>query len=513
MELTIEQQARLIDKLAVTLEQRFSACVTRIETHISVILLVADKAFKIKKPVNFGFLDFSTLQKRHFYCEEELRLNSRLVPDLYQSVVAIYGTAEQPALEAAGDAIEYMVQMQRFDQDGLLDRMIRKSALDAQQMDQLADRLAAFHLEIPAATDLDQPGKPADTEFAAIQNFEQIRPLLDQVINADSQKLQQLEDWTRQQCKELQPLMQQRKAEGFIRECHGDMHLGNIALIDSEITIFDGIEFNDSFRWIDVMSELAFLLMDLDSHDRADFAARVLNRYLEHTGDYAGLQLLHFYQVYRAMVRAKVSALRLGQADVEADERQQLSQAFNHLIELAAGYIQQQAEFLAITHGLSGSGKSYVSAILCEQQQAVRIRSDVERKRLYPKTEQRYSREATIATYQRLLKLGGLLLNSGYNVILDATYLRQQERQDAQQLAKHHNVPYYIIDLQSPTEVLEQRIRARATDSSEPSEATLDVLHMQIDKQEPLDSDEQDDALVITPDTDVAKLFETSFKK
>ena len=274
-----------------------------IETHISWVLLTGQYVYKIKKPVNFGFLDFSTLEKRHLYCEEEVRLNRRLAPQLYIGVVAIHGTEEHPNIKSQGPVIEYAVKMKQFPQSTQLDRLLAEKGLDNAVIDKLAGKVARFHLAIDSVAKDSGFGDLEHIQQPVLDNFSHIRGCIDDknVIPL----LNKLEDWTKKKLKLLNETIQQRKDLGFIRECHGDMHLRNIALWNDEIIIFDCIEFNMNFYWIDVVSEIAFLVMDLEDRKHHAFARRFLNSYLEITGDYEGLRLLRFYKVYRAMVRAK----------------------------------------------------------------------------------------------------------------------------------------------------------------------------------------------------------------
>ncbi len=536
-ELTLHTQHQLISQLKTKLEQQFNASVEEIETHISHLLLVGDQVFKFKKPVNFGFLDFSTLEKRYFYCAEELRLNRRFAPDLYEAIIPIVGTVEHPELIPEADhnpqhkthenqekIIEYAVKMRRFDQNSLFDRLLQQEQLTTTDIDTLADKLATFHQNIDFAAP-DTPFGDSETVFtAALNNFRQIRPLLPHIPDANENVLQNLEQWTQTQLQTLRPLVEQRKQGGFVRECHGDLHLRNIARIDGETTLFDGIEFNEPFRWIDVMSELAFLLMDIEFRNHPQFANRLLNHYLQQTSDYGGLPLLPFYKIYRALVRAKVAALQIAEPEHDPAANPSLTEEFNAHIALAQQYANQQINshpFLCITHGFSGSGKSVAAAQLAEQTGALQIRADIERKRLFPENRGnaqnqqldagRYSSEATERTYVHLLETAKTLLQNGFSVILDATWLNLAQRQAAQKLteafSQDFNIQFRILDLRCETEELEQRILARQTTGKDASEATLKVLHHQIETAEPLTETEQQWVVQIFADTDVMAAF------
>ena len=285
--------------------------VERLETHISYVLLTGQHAYKIKKPVALGFLDFTTLAARRFFCEEELRLNQRLAPALYLDVVPITGSVDAPVLGGDGPALEYAVKMREFPQDALASQILARHELSPADIDALAARVAAFHGASGVAPRDGMFGSPDEILRVARQNFAQIRPHLTTAEERD--ELEELRAWTEHEHAARRDAFLRRRKEGFVRECHGDLHLNNIARVDGELIIFDCIEFNESMRWIDVMSEVAFTVMDLHYRGRADLARRFLNAYLERTGGYAGVAVLRFYLVYRALVRAKIARLRAAQ--------------------------------------------------------------------------------------------------------------------------------------------------------------------------------------------------------
>ena len=320
-------------------------------------------------------------------------------------------------------------------------------------------------------------------------------------------RLDTLEAWTHQALDRLGDTLRQRGADGHVRECHGDLHLGNIALIDSQPVVFDAIEFNPTFRWIDTINDLAFLTMDLHHREMSGLAYRFLDRYLAHTGDYAGLKVLQLYEVYRAMVRAKVDAIRRGQVS-DDDEAATVDVEFDAYVALAERLHRPRHGALLITHGLSGSGKSYQTAALADVLPAVRLRSDVERKRLLgidPRTDATeqggYTTELTERTYTRLAELAHDVVKAGYIAVIDATFLKRDQRRHFQDLATAVQVPFVIIDCDAPADVLRARIRARAGDADNVSDAGLEVLAMQLQGHEPLDAEELAQSVRVTPDT------------
>jgi hypothetical protein len=473
-----------------------------IETHISWVLLTGDYAYKVKKPLDLGFLDFSTLAKRRLYCEEELRLNRRLAPSLYLEVVAITGSAEAPVLGGEGEPIEYAVKMVQFPQAAQLDRMLAVGRLRPEQLDAFARRVAEFHRQAAVAGSDTPFGEPAQVWQPMAENFAQIR---ERISGADAlESLSALAQWSEARFTELSPLLRQRKAGGFIRECHGDMHLRNLAWIDEAPIAFDGIEFNPNLRWIDVVSEIAFLVMDLQDRGEAPLAQRFLNGYLERSGDYDGLALLRLYLVYRALVRAKVAAIRLDQPDMGPAQRDDAEAEFARYLSLAEGYTRKPSPTLLLTRGLSGSGKTTLTQPLLERLPAIRIRSDVERKRLFgllaeedghaAPAEGIYSAEATDKTYRRLLTLAEGMLAAGHSVIVDATFLKREQREPFRRLATQSGVGFAILDMRAPAETLRQRLRQRKGDASD---ADLAVLAHQLEHYGPLDEYERRDEVAV----------------
>ncbi|HNP37571.1 MAG TPA: AAA family ATPase [Woeseiaceae bacterium] len=475
-----------------------------IETHISWVVLCGPYAYKIKKALDLDFLDFTTLDKRKFYCEEELRLNGRLAPELYLAVVPITGTMEQPRVGGRGEAFEYAVKMQRFSQQALLSEMIQDNRLDETHIDQIVAQVAEFHLNIPSASTETPYGDPEQVHAPVLENFVQIRERTDDVRHA--QWVERLEGWTEREYQRRYQRFAQRKLQGFVRECHGDMHLGNMAVIEDAPVIFDGIEFNPDLYWIDVMSEVAFLFMDLEDHGRRDFAFRFLNGYLEITGDYPGVQVLRYYLAYRATVRAKIASIRLTQ-NLERDLQSLSTQEFERYLQLALGYKQLQRPVLLITHGLSGSGKSTLSAPLAEDIGAIRIRSDRERQRLFGKGRCQgraatihggvYSSDATMQTYATLESVAEGVLASGHTVIVDATFLARSQREPFRELANRLSVPLRILFFHADAAVLKQRVAARQRAARDISEADLNVLEHQLEVYAGLDADELSDTITI----------------
>ena len=476
-----------------------------VETHISWIVLTGPYAYKIKKPVNLGFLDFGTLEARRFYCEEELRLNRRLAADLYLEVVAISGSPERPRIGAGDRVLEYAVKMRQFREDGLLDRVQARGELLPAHIDALAQQIASFHQACERTLAGAALGSPESILQLARQNFEQVSALLADA--ADRARLERLRDWSESKGRALSDAFGTRQRDGSVRECHGDLHLGNVFLENETILIFDCIEFNANLRWIDVMNEIAFMVMDLWHRDHPDLARRFLNAYLELTGDYAGLATLPFYMVYRAMVRAKVTLIRSVQPDLSVEQKQFDQSEYRRFIRLAERFSTRQRLWIALTHGVSGSGKSHFAQQLLERCDAIRIRSDVERKRIHglareaasgsPVGAGLYAEAATRLTYERLSKLAATLLDAGWPVIADAAFVERGQRDLLRAQARRLGVPWLILDLRAPETTLRKRVAERTGRGGDPSEATLAVLEHQIRDKRPLEDDERAHTLEI----------------
>ncbi len=464
-----------------------------IETHCAWVLLTGEYAYKIKKPLDLGFLNFSTLEKRRHVCREELRLNRRLADEVYLDVVAITGSADNPQLNGDGRVIEYAVKMRQFETGMEFDQLIKQSALSNDDIDELASRVASFHQSLDGASDDTIYGTIDAIRKSMLENFNQINTTLPNDI--ERQLLEQLQQWTSDELTRLTATLENRKRNGFVRECHGDLHLANITRYQSRVMLFDCLEFNPALRWIDQISDIAFMVMDFDAHGKSDFAFRFLNKWLQQSGDYAGVPLLRLYLVYRAMVRAKITAIQHAQHS----DSGHLAQCQRYLT-LARSYTAQQTTPLIITHGLSGSGKSSISQLILEQLGAIRVRSDVERKRLHGLSaearsqstlgEKLYSAISSETTYQRLATTAQAITASGYPVIIDATFLKQAQRQQFKIVAGELNVPFIILHFHAKEALLRQWVIARNEKGGDPSEADISVLEYQIKTQEPLNEEE-----------------------
>ena len=482
-----------------------------IETHISWVLLTGKIVYKIKKPVNLGFVDFTTLEKRRHYCFEELHLNKRLAPSLYIDVVTLTGDATDVTVNGDGPILDYAVRLNQFDINDQFDVLISHHKLTLDHIQELAAIIADFHDGINLAAPDSQYGEPQTIHNATTDSYQHCLDLVHDA--ADIQRINTLKSWSDTEYAEIYDLLKARKHGGFIRECHGDLHLRNIAMFNGKITPFDCIEFNPDFRWIDVMSEVAFLVMDLMARGRQDMATIFLNEYLTRTGDFQGLACLRYYLVYRSMVRAKVEIIRASQ--IKRDPRHEHTALSNyyHFVDLASTFCRAEKPVIIITHGLSGSGKSTIARQLQQFILAIHLRSDVERKRLYnlkatDKSESAvdqgiYTKDASRKTYDQLFALADLIIRNNWNVIVDATFLQQHDRNRFRELAIQRHATFIILDCVATQTSLEQRIISRATEPSTVSEATLDVLHHQLAADQPVADYEQKYCIKLDTDREI----------
>lgn len=478
---------------------------TRLETHISYVLVCGGLAYKIKKALKTAFLDQSTLALRQHACNEELRLNRRLAPALYLGVVPITGDTQAPQLGGDGALIDVAVKMRAFAQDGLWDTLAARGELHAAQIDELARLLVPFHDAAAVAAADGRLGSPAQVRAPLLDSLRELDTLVDDVAGATA--LRRLRAWEAAAFARLAPVLAGRLAAGRVRECHGDLHLGNVTTVDGRATVFDGIDFNLEFRWIDVISEVAFMAMDLQARGLGALAHRFVNAYLEAGGDYEGVRVLDYYLVHRALVRAKVALLRAAQCRASpalADEAGHQHAAAQHYLALALRYSRATPAHgraaLLLTHGYSGSGKSTLTQGLVETAGAIRIRADVERKRLaglapldaggaaaHPGL---YGDAMTAATYTRLNRLALPVLESGYPVVLDATFLQRWQRDAARAVAAARQLPCRMLDFDAEPELLRQRLRARRAAGGDVSDADEHVLALQMQQAEALQPDE-----------------------
>lgn len=498
---------------------RYPHAVERVElseTHGAWVLLAGEFAYKIKKPVRLPFMDFGTLGARRHACETEIRVNRRFqqhdrpATHLYLGVLPILGTPDDPRWGAPGGtdpspAIEVAVQMRRFDAEARLDQVCRRGALTAEHIAGLARRMASFQARAAVAGKSSPWGHATAAMRWPRDNFTTLRTLMK--APDDAAQVQALSDWTEQRFVAIEPLLSRRRQKERVREGHGDLHLANLVLIENEVLPFDAIEFNDELRWIDVASDMAFCWMDLLDHGQPGLANLLLSEWLDASGDVSAPSVWDFFASYRAGVRAKVAAIRASQLAGSPESDDSLMEARRYLA-LARSIARPPAPQLVITHGLSGSGKTWASGRWLQAEasgRAIRLRSDVERKRLHGVSPLAasgsglnsglYRPQAHEETYASLRSRARMLLQDGWSVVVDAAFLREGERRAFAELAQAEGCPFHILACEAPPEELRRRIRERQATGKDASEATLAVLEQQFGWLEPLGEAERSRSL------------------
>jgi aminoglycoside phosphotransferase family enzyme/predicted kinase len=474
-----------------------------VETHISWVFLTGEYAYKVKKPVDLGFLDFTELSRRHHYCDEEIRLNRSWAPDLYLEVVPITLVDGAPRVAGEGTPIEYAVRMRQFGYDMRLDRQLAIGELGVDDMHELATEIASQHQRARKVKPSERLSRV--TRQLILDNYESlVGEVPDAFLSAQMR-------WMKQKLEDYGPLLDERSEAGFFRECHGDLKLANIVRLPGGIRAFDCIEFNRDLREIDVVADYGFLMMDLEMHGAADLASVFLNRYLELTGDYTGACLLPIYEVYRSLVRAKILGIKLREAGTSktavSDRR-----ALRRYCAMARVLTSRRRPLLVAMTGFSGSGKSWLSNRLVPSLVAIRLRSDLERKRLAglaPATASEsgiesgiYDRETTAIVYDKLLDTAGQLLHAGLNVILDAAFLSASHRRLARKTAERAGARFALVETFASETELQRRLQHRSERTSV-SEADIAVLRHQLDSADPLSADESAAAIFVDTETDI----------
>lgn len=497
---------------------RASRPIRVVETHVSYILLTGERAYKLKKPLRLDFLDFSTLAQRRRFCEEELRLNRRTAPELYLRVVPITGSVEAPRVDGPGEAIEWAVEMRQFDPDSLFATRLERGEIDGGLVDALAERVARFHASLASETPARAPGGDASDPSPAAA---MIRSNLAQLFALDPPapvraRLEPVARWLEAELVGRGPELADRERAGFVRDGHGDLHLSNVAVVDGQPVLFDCLEFDARLRRIDVIDEIAFGFMDFLALGRPDLGHRFVDAYLATTGDYEGASALRLFTVHRALVRTKVALIRLAQARAEAKSLAAIEHDLERHLAVAQQVAAPAAPRLVITCGLAGTGKTTVSSALVESLPALRLRSDVERKRLAglaaaersgsPIGGGLYASEESARTYQRLEQLAERLLASGLSVVVDAAFLARADRERFRAMARARGVAFTTVLCEAPVAVLRARIAARTARGRDASEADGAVLDHQLARYEAPRPDEEPDLVVVPTDRPIAEV-------
>ena len=465
-----------------------TASVRLIETHVSFIFITDAFVYKVKKPVDFGFLNFTTLDRRRFYCEEEVRLNRRLCPDIYLGVVELRAAPGGAAFGGSGALLDYAVKMKRLPQERMLGRLLQAGELQPAQMAALARVIAEFHGRAARGEQINAQGSAGVLRANWEENFRQAAPFVPQTVTRGDLSL--MRDWVERFLAEHEDLLQARVEGGFLRECDGDLHLDNICLTD-RICIFDCIEFNERFRFIDTAADIAFLLMDLEYAGRADLCLPFLEAYRDAGGDPGPGVLLDFYKAYRAFVRGKVKSFRLREDGLPAEEARTIQAAAAGYFRLARGYCLRGrlAPSLVVTCGLMGSGKSALARELSRELGLCQLSSDLVRKSLAGRAPAErcgegydagiYSPASSAATYQALLRGARAELAAGRSVVVDATFRRAKDRAEFRALARELGVPFFLVQTRCSEKLIRERLKQRSREPGEPSDGRWELYPRQ----------------------------------
>jgi len=488
-----------------------------IQTHVSWIFLTDTHAYKIKKPVDFGFLNFSTIDRRRFYCNEEVKYNRRLCPDIYEGVVELRKTPDGAAFHGDGPILDYAVKMKRLPAARMLDQLVLKNEISPAEMSDVASVIAEFHRTAPTSPTIAEYGTLDRILFNWQENFDQTVPFEGTTLPAVEREF--IRTWVHDFARENAELFHQRVAEGFIRECDGDIHLENICLNNGTVYIFDCIEFNERFRCCDTAADVAFLLMDLDFHGRHDLAETVVDTYLKISGDQRMLLLIGFYQVYRAFVRGKVESFRLNDPAIEQVERKKITAKAIKYFRLARGYIQRRSlkPTLFITCGFMGTGKSTLAAQLSQELGIPLFNSDAVRKSmagLHPETpipvpfgEGIYSHEKNEHTYRELLRLAETELAAGRSVIIDAAFMRKRDRDQFSACAARNGANFVVLLVTCSEVENRRRLSERSTGGKSISDGRIELLVRQRQEFQP---PEKHEGLIISLPAGNSSSFLTS---
>ena len=445
-----------------------------IETHISWVLLAGERVYKIKKPVNLGFLDFTTLARRRRFCHDEVRLNRRLTTDVYLDVITVTGSPSVPRLGGPGRAIEVAVLMRRLPAERMLDQLVGENAAPPELLEDIGRMVARFHDAADTGGEIDRLGGIETIRGNWEENFAQTEALESDVLPEEIRR--SVKEYVNAMLKGEADRFAARVAAGRSRDCHGDLQAQHVCCVEP-LQIFDCIEFNHRFRFGDVSSEIAFLAMDLERLGRPDLATRFLNAYLDESGDYEAVPLLDFYRAYRAWVRAKVLSFQGPEQAAEARAR----------FELAGRFVRPHRDVrLMLTTGVMGSGKSTAARRAAARIGAIVVRTDAVRKRLagVPLRERVdagfgegvYGAAMSQRTYREAGRLGELLLRAGWPVILDGSFSRAAERDEARAVAEHLGVPTAVLWCDAPEAVLAERLRQRGRAGGEVSDGREELL-------------------------------------
>lgn len=459
-----------------------SSNVEVVQTHISVVFLAGDFVYKVKKPVRLSFLDFSTLELRRKYCEQEVRLNRRLAPDVYLDVVPITFQGGHLRFEGKGEVVEWAVKMRRLPHEATLESLVESGRIDSGQIEKLAERLAGFHAAAESSPHISSFGRFESVARNIRENFIVAEPMVGRTISVAVRN--RLHDLTERALTERQNLMEARSARGVPRDTHGDLHLDHVYFFSGQaaprdLVIVDCIEFNERFRYTDPIADMAFLAMDLQFHGRWDLADAFCETYFNCSGDDEGRTLLPLYISYRAAVRGKVDGLQLSEPEIpEAARAAALVRAHGHwLLSLCSLEAPPRRPCVILVGGLPGTGKSSVAKRLADRAGFHVIRTDVVRKELAGLSSTTpspaaiesglYTPEWTVRTYAECRARAERSLFDGERVLIDATFMEEQHRGGFLRLARDWGVHGLMFVCDAPPAIVRARLAARTGDASD----------------------------------------------
>ncbi len=459
------------------------AKVRLIQTHTSWVFLTGTHAYKVKKPVNFGFLDYTTLAARQFFCHEEFRLNQTLSPDIYLAVLPLVVRRGQVRLGGSGRVIDYCLAMKELPQEWIMTEQLARGRVRYEHIDQIARSIAEFHSRAERGPQVAQYGSSEIIKLNWDENFAQTLEFRGKTITY--RQFDEIKRAVDRFVSEHRGFFRRRREAGFVRRCHGDLHSKNI-FVDDRVYIFDCIEFNPRFSCSDVAAEIAFMVMDLEYAGRKDLASYFVERYLVYTKDTGLLRLLDFYKCYRAYVRGKVTSFNLNDPGISADQKEQARKTARRYFELSHRYAQAlfAQPRLVVMMGLPGVGKTYVARKLADRIGAFHVLSDsvrkqllgipIESKRFQGYNQGIYKGNIGKKTYDEMMRRAGVYLAAGHSTIMDATFLHPDSRRRAVELAKRHKVPYLFVLADCPERIVRSRLRHRSIEHSF-SDANLEV--------------------------------------
>ena len=485
------------------------------ETHISKVFLTGDFAYKLKKPVNFGFLDFTTLEKRRHYCEQEVLLNQRLSKGVYLDVVAITQEPTAYMLNGPGEPVEYAVKMRQLPRGKTMLELLLRGKLSGAMVQELVDVLVHFYQRARKGPEIDIMGSRELVEINTGEDFTQTEPFVPEILNR--KKFSRLNQAVRTFLSNHEQLFNHRIETGFIRDCHGDLRLGHIYFLDHSdsltgIQIIDCIEFNERFRYGDVAVDLAFLAMDLDYHGFTEVGQELITAYAQAANDPEVFLLLDFYKCYRAHVRCKVECLRKAAGDLPAKKAEVVVEKARRYFDLAYGYAASfNRPTLWIVCGLIGSGKSTIAAELAKPLKVKVLSSDFIRKKMFGLSPQEpavaafeeglYTPAVTARTYENMLLQARVGISTGNSVILDATFGKRQHRETFWAMAEEMGAQVIFVECFCPDSVRRKRLAGRQGKITI-SDARLQHLEAQRHVFEPLN--ELEGSLYVRVRTDQA---------